>query len=227
MITHRMQEVAVRELSESLEQIDNLMSPRGPSGQLGASFEARAIAMQTILRLAPKRSSWIELLGEARRLNRSTDEADQIALETVLELTPIMRAMKFAYEKGHLWNFEEGIRGALFQDELGQAEELLRAGYPKAAAVTAGIVLEAHLRRMAVAANVPTKSQKGKYLPADRINQNLKEADAYEESDRKRVSAWLSIRDSGAHPHEVPSLKSEIVEGMIRDVSAFILIKPA
>lgn len=81
--------------------------------------------------------------------------------------------------------------------------------------MAAGVVLEAPLRRLAEADEVSIRSKHGKFLSSERLNEALLAEQTYTGEDRKLVTAWLGIRNSGAHPDQVsPTLDQ--VEGMLR-----------
>src|SRR5258707_615261 len=67
-----------------------------------------------------------------------------------LKLRAVLEAAKEDYDGGYLNSLKLLVQAEVFDNELDMAGELLASGYIAAAAVTAGVVLEAGLREMCV-----------------------------------------------------------------------------
>jgi len=108
--------------------------------------------------------------------------------EIFLKLRAVFEAAKEDYEGGYLNSLRLLIQAEVFDSELEQASELLASGYTPAAAVTAGIVLEAGLREWCVDKGIPI----GKL---DKMNSDLAKADAYNKlcKNRSRPRRRLEI----------------------------------
>jgi hypothetical protein len=107
----------------------------------------------------------------------------------------ILRAALEDFEGGYLFEIRSLVEAELFADFLGQAEELLDAGYVAPAAVVAGCVLEDGLRKLCRAKGVSV-SEKPKL---DRLNADLAKAEVYNKLVQKRVTAIADVRNNAAH----------------------------
>lgn len=106
------------------------------------------------------------------------------------------------------------VQSEVFDNELEQAEELLKSGYHAAAAVIAGVVLETGLRELCTRQGI----DHGKL---EKMNADLAKAGVYNKLQLKRITALADIRNSAAHgkPDE---FTKEDVKMMIRDVEQFL-----
>jgi hypothetical protein len=86
----------------------------------------------------------------------------------------------------------------VFSDFLEMAEHLLDQGYKDPAAVLVGGVLEQHLRKLCLRAQVSTE-QDGRPKKADLMNSELAAANVYGKLDQKSVTSWLGLRNHAAH----------------------------
>ena len=82
------------------------------------------------------------------------------------------------------------------------------------------------MRRLAEKHEVPTRSTKGATIGAEGLNQAMKDI-AYDLGDLKLVTAWLDLRNAGAHPRHKTKLTADRVEGMVEGVRSFIDRHPA
>ena len=101
-------------------------------------------------------------------------------------------------QNGYLKSFEEIIHGDVFGDFLEMAEYLTKKGYKDAGAITTGITLEAHLRKLCAKHEVEITSD-GRPKKADTLNAELVKSGAYSKIDQKNVTAWLGLRNDAAH----------------------------
>jgi hypothetical protein len=86
--------------------------------------------------------------------------------------------------------------------------------------------LEEHLRKLAEKHGLSTRSAKGITLSAEGLNQSLK-GHAYDLGDQKLVTAWLDLRNAGAHSRPKTKLTADRVASMIDGVREFIDRHPA
>ncbi len=117
------------------------------------------------------------------------------------------------------------VSAEVFADFLEMAEHLLEEGYKDAAAAMVGGVLEGHLRQLASKSGVPTAVQKdGKMVPrkTDALNADLVKASAYGKLEMKSVTAWLDLRNEGAHGH-YDKYGANQVANMLTGVRDFIV----
>ena len=147
---------------------------------------------------------------------------------TVGKLQGIAENLLRDYEKNYLFNIEETIDEYIFTDILEQAKYLLSNKLVRASAIIAGVALESHLRKLATKNNIPTIKDDGRYVKAEKLNEDLKGADVYDPTYLKFVTAWLDLRNKAAHPND-PEIdkKGDLVEAVISGIGTFILKFPA
>jgi len=114
----------------------------------------------------------------------------------------------------------------VFADFLEMAAELLDKKFKDAAAVIVGSVLEEHLRKLALAANIPVTDSDDRPLKADTINADLRKADVYNKLEQKSVTAWLDLRNNAAHGRYDEYDLGQVVL-LLADVRAFMIRHPA
>jgi hypothetical protein len=134
--------------------------------------------------------------------------------EVFLKLRAVLEAAREDYEGGYLNSLKLLVQAEVFDSELEQASELLASGYVPAAAVTAGVVLEAGLREWCVDNALPI----GKL---DKMNADLAKAEVYNKLVQKQITALADIRNSAAHGH-YGQFSKEDVANMINDVQRIL-----
>ncbi|GBE56060.1 hypothetical protein BMS3Bbin16_00258 [archaeon BMS3Bbin16] len=100
------------------------------------------------------------------------------------------------------------------EDVLEQAEELLKSGYKDLACVLAGVALETSLKDLCSRHGI-------KHGRLNKMNADLRKADAYNVGMQKQITAWAHHRNKAAHG-EWGEYTSEDVKYMIRGVRRFI-----
>lgn len=144
---------------------------------------------------------------------------------SLFRLLGIIRAIKSDYEGGYLNRLEEDIDADVFSDILEQARFLRDQGFGRASAVVAGVSLESHLRKMAQKNSIPIENS-GKYVKAQNLNDQLKEAGVYDKTLQKVITGWLGIRNDAAHPSE-DDINEGLLEPMILGIRNLIEKYPA
>jgi hypothetical protein len=129
-------------------------------------------------------------------------------------LKAVFLAAQEDFDGGHLLSVWSLVQAEVFDSELEQSSELLRAGYNVAAAVVAGVVLETSLRELCSRNSLPP----GKL---DKMNADLAKAGVYNLLLQKRITAMAQIRNSAAHG-DVASFNPGDVDGLIKDVHRFV-----
>jgi len=130
------------------------------------------------------------------------------------KLRAVLEAAKEDYEGGYLNSLKLIVQAEVFGSELEQASELLASGYIPAAAVTAGVVLEAGLREWCVDNALPI----GKL---DKMNSDLAKASVYNKLVQKQITALADIRNSAAHGHYDQFSKPDVAN-MINEVQRIL-----
>ncbi len=118
------------------------------------------------------------------------------------------------FEGGYLFNLKSLISAEISEDVLEQAEELLNSDYKDPACVLAGVALETSLKDLC--------SRQGiKLGKVDKMNADLRKAEAYNVGMQKQITAWAHHRNKAAHG-EWGEYTSEDVKDMIKGVRRFI-----
>lgn len=128
----------------------------------------------------------------------------------------IFLAAKDDYEGGFLFNHDSLVAADVFDDELEQAEELLRNNFITPACVVTGIVLETMVKRLC-AGQIPTIT----IAKFDLMNADLTKANVYNKSMQKQLTAWYGLRNDAAHGNGAGQTAAEI-KAMIEGVRRFI-----
>ena len=139
--------------------------------------------------------------------------------EILLRLKAVLMAAKDDYEGGYLNKLKLLVQSEVFDSELEQASELFASGYTTAAAVIAGVVLEAGLREMCSDIGLPPSG-------LDKMNADLAKAGVYNKLVQKQITALADIRNNAAHGHP-ERFKPEDVEGMIKEVQRILANRSA
>ena len=135
-------------------------------------------------------------------------------IDTLERLRAIFLAAREDYEGGYLRTTRSLIQAEVFDSELEQANELIRAGYKSPAAIVAGVVLETSLRELCDQESLP-------HGKLDKMNSDLTKAGKYNKLQQKRITALAGIRNSAAHGKPQDFTEQDVLD-MIRDVEKFI-----
>lgn len=129
----------------------------------------------------------------------------------------VLCAAKDDYVHEALFDLRVLVEAELFDDFLGQADHLLKAGFFQPAAVLAGAVLEDGLRKLCI--------RKGLVFDdtpkLDRMNSELAKNGVYNKLTQKRITALADLRNSAAHGHW-DSFTTADVEEMIGSIRRFL-----
>jgi hypothetical protein len=131
-----------------------------------------------------------------------------------LRLKAVFHAAKEDYLGGYLSTVRDLVQAELFDDELGQAKELLDKKYHVAAAIIAGVVLETGIRELCKKNNIET----GKL---NKMNDDLAKNGVYNSLIQKQIIALAGIRNSAAHGR-TDEFTIEQVENMIKEVETLL-----
>lgn len=129
--------------------------------------------------------------------------------EIFQRMKAVFLAAKEDYEGGYLHSIRDLVQADVFDNELEQAEELVKGRYYIPAAVIAGVVLETRLRQLCKDNNIPT----GKL---DKMNADLARIDVYDKLVQKQITALADLRNKAAHGEA--GYGEMDVTNMIRDV---------
>ena len=187
-----------------------------PSGEL---YSLKTALHAAIRRLSPAHSSYEQLTNQA--ISSQYDDATVVS-----NLYGVLSALRADVEAGFTRSVEELVHADVFADFLEMAAELLDKKFKDAAAVIVGSVLEEHLRKLALAANIPVTDSDDRPLKADTINADLRKADVYNKLEQKSVTAWLDLRNTAAHGRYDEYDLGQVVL-LLADVRAFMIRHPA
>ena len=163
--------------------------------------------------------------------NSYREKAEEVAADNIFhwqsvpKLLGILKSLREDYVSGFLTNINELIHSEIFSDILDEAKYLLSKGYAGASAVTCGVVLEEHIRKLAEKVGIPVQDG-ATFRRAEVLNQDLAKNGVYGKPEQKSVTAWLGIRNDAAHPQESKS-NDEMVRLMIEGIRNFIQRYPA
>ena len=145
-------------------------------------------------------------------------------------LAGMVAALRADYAADRLRSVHELIHADMFSDFLEMATHLLDQGYKDPAAVTAGAVLEEHIRKLCDRHSVPTTftDSAGDVRPKklDAMNADLARAGVYNTIEQKDITAQAGVRNAAAHG-EYAKYTVDQVRQMIVSVRAFIARHPA
>ena len=130
------------------------------------------------------------------RLNKSSiDHID----EALIEVKTRLSILKKELENGLLFKTSDLIEAEVFSDFLEYAKYLLDKGYIHSVPVIVGSVLEQELRSISEKNGLPTKTDKGKNLTLEPLNENVGKAGIYDMKVQKRITSLAQIRNDAAH----------------------------
>lgn len=121
--------------------------------------------------------------------------------QIVRPLIGILKALRTSYEMGYLRTIQELVHADVFADFLAMADYLVEGGYKDSAAVTAGGVLEEHLRKLCNRHGIPTRDATRDDAPrkSTALNDDLAKVPAYSKMEQDAVKGWLKLRNHAAH----------------------------
>lgn len=166
-------------------------------------------AKSLIVKTCGDKSEHIKAFNKAET-SRSFDDS----YSKFKRVRPVFMAAKSDFQGGYLSSIRNLVQAELFDTELEQAIELVKAGYKGPSAVVAGVVLETALRGLCAAHSLPTSK-------LDKMNSDLAKAGVYDKFQQKKVTALADIRNNAAHGHW-DAFSTEDVNEMIRDVERFL-----
>jgi hypothetical protein len=213
---------ALAHINDVLRRVSAKIDPSGASWEnMGptARAELETLMHSTIDRWAPSPSVYRD------RLEAVLEANGEFHLDNLPALRGILLTMKYDFEHGYLDRVSDLVHAELFDDFLEMADHLLAQGYKDQAIVTAGGVLEQHLRKLSLRAGLDIHEPDGvHYKKAASLNDELHGSGAYKtRADQKLVLGWLGIRNDPGHgnwaqysPEQVTSMVSGIREFIVR-----------
>ena len=184
----------------------------------GWSSDVEAARLVMRAKSAIERITGIDSAYE-REFELSRNQAKRVGISEVRSVMGIVAALRDDIHNGTLESMVDIVHAALFADYMDMADHLLGSNYKDAAAVIVGSSLEAHLRLLGGkhSVEVTRQNHSGAVVSkaADQLNIDLHKAGAYSESEKKQVSAWLTLRNDAAHGHY-----DKYTQNHIRDMSS-------
>lgn len=185
-----------------IKQIDDILAKCDvQSGEPGEDSKAVNTLFSAIHRLAPPGSVYAHK-AELYEPYLTKQNAVGLPNSIVMALDPlrgILQALRGEYEAGYLQSVVELVHADIFADFLDMAHYLLQQGYKDPAAVVAGSVLEAHLRKLCDKHGIAVLRADGTPKKADALNSELTAAGSYSKLDQKSITVWLDLRNKAAH----------------------------
>ncbi len=179
-------------------------------------------AITVIERITSKKSRYYKIAEEL--LNKN--DLDKVK---VVHVIGVLEGLHKDLDADNLKSLSEIIHGDIFVDYLDMSEYLLEEHYYVAAAVIAGVTLEAHLRILCTKNEIEIeliKPDRIRPKPADTMNADLSREKIYPKTQQKQITYWLGIRNDAAHGNK-DNFTDEQVKLMIPGIRAFIINYPA
>jgi len=107
------------------------------------------------------------------------------------------------------------------RNPLHVAQAKLRSGAPVDAIITAVLALGGRLKEIAADRGVPVTHTDGRPLTLMKLSVNLREAGAYDETDRAQIEAWLKLRNDLVHP-DGTAVGDARVAAVIQSIGVFL-----
>jgi hypothetical protein len=126
----------------------------------------------------------------------------------------LFKAAKEDYEGGYLFNVRTLAKAEILADAMGQAKELVHAGYKDPACILARVSLEAALKDLCDQHNIP-------HAKLDKMNGDLCKANVYNMAKQKLVTAWSDIGNKAAHG-DWSSYTLQDAAAMVQGVEALV-----
>jgi hypothetical protein len=152
-------------------------------------------------------------------------ESDYIIFPTQLAMASRIRQIQSvvasiaAYMKARLYDVELAVAQAYVNDELSEAEVLLKSGFTRASGGIAGVLVERHLKLLCDRHHPPIRRTKSAGI--SRLNDLLKDADVYDVAQWRRVQWMGDVRNSCDHARTTEPRKED-VEDLIKEVRKFV-----
>jgi len=140
-------------------------------------------------------------------------------VENLANQTAILQSIPEAI-RTRLLDVEFMVTASLLDDELAQAEILLRNGFIRPAGALAGVVLERHLKTLCARANPPIKFTQ-REATISPLAEKLWKAEIMSQADWRKAQWMADIRNICDHDKEHEP-KEEEVRSLIMEVKAFI-----
>lgn len=151
-----------------------------------AEFKGWGIRILNILKTVFGENS-IHYQEFSKKFTRSTGEIEEFEI-----CKAIFNAAKKDYCSGYLFSSKALAKAEVVDDILGQAKELLNAGFKDASCILVGVSLEITLRELILKEGLSTGS-------IENMNVNLYKANVYSLAKQKQITAWAELRNKSAH----------------------------
>ena len=138
----------------------------------------------------------------------------------------VVQALRDDLDAGYIKSLTEVVHAEVFSDFLDMATHLEENGYKDPAAVLAGSTLEGHLKKLGTKNGIDIIGPDGKFIKAERLNQDLHKATVYGLLDQKSITTWLDLRNKAAHGNYTEYTAGQ-VKLLISGVQDFIARTPA
>lgn len=181
----------------------------------------RTSVLSLLQRVFGNSSTTFEIFQAAsRRHDKLSNDANTNTVECFEKECAIFLSAKSEYEGGYIFEVQNLANAVIFNDELEQATYLLEEDWKLPAAVIAGTVLESTLRQLCSQSSIslPDKPK------ASFMNNQLKPAGVFGETQRAQNEAWLKIRNDAAHGKtEFKSTTTDDIKRMIGGIRDFVV----
>jgi hypothetical protein len=168
--------------------------------------------------------------SEVMEANKSASrilDGDYFILQSQLELARCIKRVNAIvgsipkYLDARMHDMELAVATAYINDELNEANVLLRAGYVRCAGAMAGVLLERHLKVLCGRQQPPLKY--GKHDGIAKLNDKLRDAHVYDQTQWRRIQWMGDIRNDCDHPGSAEPSKDSVTD-LIEGVRKFIAL---
>lgn len=190
----QLEKIIQQRLVELIAKADAILRARTSS-----DFRGRAIYHVSKAEVAGWSTSVLSLLQKTFTESGSHFQSFQAAYKNFngyeSEFTPlaaILAAAKEDFEGGYLFNLTGLAKAEVLGDALEQARSFLKSGFKDAACVVIGVALETTLKEISLHHSLPIAS-------LEDMNVALRKNDIYNLTKQQQVTAWIALRNKGAH----------------------------
>lgn len=234
----------VLDRDEVLREIDEVLARCGatPDRPIAESPMTRAAALQQTGRLPPERNKTQMVMSLLNAIERNAPLPSTVAGARAIAYAPngrltslapaveglvgVLMSVRQDIEMGYFRTLEDRARDELSGDLLETASSFVKKN-EGAAIVLAVSVLEEHVRKLAEARDIETRTAKGAHRSFDEMTVDLKAHESgISSTEQRTMGGWYAHRTAAAHGN-FDELTPGVGPGIIDGVRAIMLKHPS